>query len=641
MSPGTYLIALDRKESCKGNPENVAAFRLINQLLEEGVPVNWTGEEFQANGRSYPAGTFLIKAPFRTTQGLPWDAVMSWLEDKRKQSGINGIDKVRETVKVKSKKLVAPRIALYYDSTTYDNALMHYLTFRSMGFKVTLTQASDLLKDECDPDRVLARSNVFVMPGGSMHFSSFSTPKDAARAIENLRSFVTNGGGYIGVCAGATEALMGSPYPYLNLVDASYHAEWFMPREPAEGDREWRTLMGPLLLEIVEPKHPVMFGYGQNAMLPDYGPRVAVEYFGGPSMFNTGSFVTVLARYSAPIHQIPCNRVKDIWGSAAIVSSHFGSGKVILFGPHPEWPGPCHRMYAQALYYVACLPKPSNLERIYGQALFGQEIPDSISSERVQAIVQTAEQAGSVLENCVKMCNSMVELGAGDRSNPLGIWYDKTLLTFTKELTAQMSEIARHARGFQQEYGRLGSMASLFSGNPRALQRIAYSRSMIEGFFAYAENLPPASHPIADLSGLENPSLQHFSLPCDSQKFSDLLSAIMYVEEEIQEVDMPCTVKYARLFHHYEILRASCIAGKTEENRRAMDEMYLKISSFHPPGPLYKAMSTLRRTLDVMQYKIDVHLLNLLTLADNAEEVLSLTDCALAKEPGSQRLKAV
>ncbi|MCK9439895.1 MAG: BPL-N domain-containing protein [Methanothrix sp.] len=215
-----------------------------------------------------------------------------------------------------------------------------------------------------------------------MHFSSFSTQKEAARAIENLRSFVCNGGGYIGVCAGATEALIGSPYPYLNRVDASYHAEWFMPREPAQGDWEWRTLMGPLLLEIAEQKHPVMFGYGQNAVLPGYGPRVAVEYFGGPSMFNLGSSVTVLARYSAPINQISCERVQDIWGSAAIVSSNFGSGKVILFGPHPEWPGPCHRMYAQALYYVSCQPKPSNLKRICSQAL-SESCTAKLTSSRI------------------------------------------------------------------------------------------------------------------------------------------------------------------------------------------------------------------------------------------------------------------
>ncbi|MFZ2472872.1 MAG: hypothetical protein WAW52_13170 [Methanothrix sp.] len=220
----------------------------------------------------------------------------------------------------------------------------------------------------------------------------------------------------------------------------------------------------------------------------------------------------------------------------------------------------------------------------------------------------------------MKMCNSMVKLGAGDRSNPLSIWYDKTLLTFTKELMDQMSEIARQSREFQQEYGRLSSMASCFCDNPRALLWISYSRSMIEQFFAYAENLPPASHRTAD------------SLPCDPQRFSDLLSTIMYVADEIQKIDMPCTVKYARLLHNYEILRASCIAGKTEENKRAMDEMYLKITSFHPPGPMYKTMNTLRRTLDVVQYKIEAHLLNLLTLADSAGEAIAMTDYALAIE---------
>ena len=95
---------------------------------------------------------------------------------------------------------------------------------------------------------------------------------------------------------------------------------------------------------------------------------------------------------------------------------------------------------------------------------------------------------------------------------------------------------------------------------------------------------------------------------------------------------MPCTVEYARLLHNYEILRASCIAGETEENKRAMDEMYLKITSFHPPGPLYQAMNTLRRTLDVVQYKIEAHLLNLLTLADSAGEAIAMTDYALAKD---------
>ncbi len=100
------------------------------------------------------------------------------------------------------------------------------------------------------------------------------------------------------------------------------------------------------------------------------------------------------------------------------------------------------------------------------------------------------------------------------------------------------------------------------------------------------------------------------------------------------KVDMPCIVKYARLLHHYAMLQSGSISGRTEENKQAKQEMYLKITSFHSPGPLYKAMNTLRRTLDVMQYEIDTHLLNLLTLADNAREVLSLTDYALGEMLG-------
>jgi hypothetical protein len=630
-----YLINLDRREPKSQSPgQNVAAFSILNRLLEEGAPIEWALQDFRAFDQTHPAGTFFIQESFQNRLGIPGNLIMSWQEMNIAHNGICCMEKTLGPINVDSKKLVVPRIALFYDATTYDNALVHCLAFRSMGFKVILACARDLLKDESDPDSVLARSNVFVMPGGSMHFSSFSSSMDAAKATSNLRSFVCNGGGYIGVCAGATEALMGNPNPHLNLVDASYHADWFIPRQPADGDWEWRTLMGPLLLDIMEPQHPVTFGYGPNAVLPEYGPRVAVEYFGGPSMINLGRSVTVLARYGAPVNQTPCERVQDIWGSAAIVSSYFGSGKVVLFGPHPEWPGPCRRMYAQALYYVASKPKPLYREKSFGQHPVGSKDPSSISSESVQAIVQTAEQAGMVLGNCMNMCNSLVGLGTGDRGNPLGIWYDKTILTFTKELMAQMDEIARHAREFWQEYCRLSGMAYSFAGDPRALQWIDCSRRMIEGFFSYAENLPPSSHPIVDLSGLENPSRQQLSLPCDPRKFSDLLSTTIFIDKYLTELVIPCIGKYAKIFHHHEKFRSRYVSCHSDENKRAMDELYLKITSLSSPGPLYRAMSSLRSTLDVMQYLILVHLLNLLKLADYAGDMLSLTYYALSMKGG-------
>jgi len=56
-----------------------------------------------------------------------------------------------------------------------------------------------------------------------------------------------------------------------------------------------------------------------------------------------------------------------------------------------------------------------------------------------------------------------------------------------------------------------------------------------------------------------------------------------------------------------------------------------------PPTTLaapYKGMTTLRHPLDVMQYKIDTSLLNLMTRAQQTTEVLSVTEYALATKMG-------
>ncbi len=615
MVKDVFIITLDEKER-QGRLDVGAVFHAINQLLGEGVPVCWTMEDFQAEGRSYPAGSFFIKIPFAARRGIPCNTVMAWLEDKMKGAGINAIGRTGDIASIRSKMLIAPKIALYYDGITYDNALMHYIAFRSMGFPVMLIRASDLLKDACNPESFLSQANVFVMPGGSMHFSSFAGQKDAAVAIENIRSFIRRGGGYIGVCAGATEALMKSPYPYLNLVDASYHAEWFTPGETDRGDWEWRTLLGPLLLEIVQPSHPIMFGYGENAVLPGYGPQVAVEYFGGPGMFKAGPSVKVLARYSAPIGQKPCRRVEDIWGSAAAVTTHFGSGRVVLFGPHPEWPGSCHRMYAQALYYAARLRKPSSLDEICRHAFSGGILSASIHTDAVQSMLQTAAQAAPVLDRCIKTCQAIVDLGAGDRRDPLGVWYDRTMLTYAKAIKLQMEESAKSAQVLYHEYERLGFMKARFSDNPRALQWTAEGMSTIEQFFAYAASLP----------------------------VSDLLPIIIDLEKEIREIDLPCIERYVRLLHHCRgLLEACTVETCTDEVkpevRESLAKLQREILSWQPPGHMYRAMSTLRHTLDIMQYRIDIHLLNLLRLADQANDVLSLTDPALQEELSSELRK--
>ena len=621
----TYIISLDNKGSRSSQSDENAAIKLVNQLLEQGAPVQWALEGFRAGGHSYPAGTFFLQTPFQTTDGISSDVVISWLEAQGKQKGVYPIVQTSGTVQVESKALVLPRICLFYDQTTYENCLKHYELFTSMGFKVTLATASDLLVSFDDPSSVLARSNIFVMPGGALHLWAFPY-EDQAKGIENIQKFVKAGGGYVGVCAGSTEALAQSPYQNLGLVDANYHSEWFQYADPAAGDWDWRALIGPMNLTITQPQNPVMFGYGTNAVRSGYATP-AMYYWGGPAMWNEGSSVTVLARYLSPAAgQTTPDKVKDIWGSAAVVTTDYEQGKVVLFGPHPEWPGagPVTRMYAQALYYVSTVPKASSLEPSNLTNL-----PKMISPSRVWAITGTVAQAQPVLKDSIRMATTLNNLPLGGTYHPLGLWYPETLLVYTEALKEQMNELSRDALLLQQEYGRLEKLKSSVRRDQQALQLITTGQAYIEQFFSYAENLPAESHAIAETDWTGAGPFKPYPVEKEAKSFPDLLWSFSYMRQEIHDSDLPVASAYATLLSEYDALRAAYLLDPTSANKQAMDDKYLAISSSWPAGPMYQGMYTLRHTLDVMQYKVDTHLLNLLTRANRAKEVLSVSEHAL------------
>jgi glutamine amidotransferase-like uncharacterized protein len=622
----TYIIALDKDYSARWDDQ--AAIKLVNQLLEQGVPVRWALQGFQAGDEHYPAGTFFIKTPFTTASGISGSVEMSWLDKQGKNSGIVPVRQTTASIHVTSKPLVLPRIVLFYDQTTYENCLKHYQLFSRMGFKVTLATANDLLVSPDDPSSVLAHSNVFVMPGGALHLWAFPYDQQA-NAIANIQKFVHGGGGYIGVCAGATEALAQSPYANLSLLDANYHSEWFDYADPAAGDWDWRALIGPMYLHVTAPQNPVMFGYGPNAVRAAYGPDPTMYYWGGPAMWDEGSSVTVLARYLAPaVGQTTSDKVKDIWGSAAVATAGYGSGKVVLFGPHPEWPGPDGkvqdgRMYAQALYYVASQSKASSLEAA------GTDLPTSISAERVAAITGTVDQARPLLSDMNEAAATLAALPTGGTYHPLGLWYPETVPVYTQTLAQQMNELSADAVSFQREYGRLQQLKARLGNDPQAMQWITQAQAQIEQFFAFAENLPAEPHVIAQSDWTGDGPFQPYPAEREAKAFPDLLWSFSYVDQELRASDLPVAQAYVPLLAEYDALRSAYLANPTAENKQAMDAKYLEISSSWPAGPMYQGMYTLEHTLDVMQYKIDTHLLNLLTRAQRAKEVLSVNEYAL------------
>lgn len=142
----------------------------------------------------------------------------------------------------------------------------------------------------------LLESQVFIVPGG---YTPEYMPAFGEKGKEAVRSFVKNGGGYIGICAGA--------YIVTSKVE--------VPGKP-EGlgiiDIENIRKSGRGKKRIYLAQHPITEGLGKE---------LEIYYQNGPNII-AGQDVTEVARYKG--------------GKSAVVAGNFGEGKVVIFSPHPE-----------------------------------------------------------------------------------------------------------------------------------------------------------------------------------------------------------------------------------------------------------------------------------------------------------------
>jgi glutamine amidotransferase-like uncharacterized protein len=149
------------------------------------------------------------------------------------------------------------------------------------------------------------------MPGGDMYEYSKSI---SSIGKENIREFVKNGGCYLGVCAGAYFAL-GSVYWRGNLL----------PMEPLGLVRG--KAVGPLDEVVSYPGYGMteiaLTESGRN-LLSGLNETIWSLYYWGPALnVDSSSSVSVIGVYKAN-------------GLPAIVTSMNGSGRIVLFGIHPE-----------------------------------------------------------------------------------------------------------------------------------------------------------------------------------------------------------------------------------------------------------------------------------------------------------------
>ncbi len=139
--------------------------------------------------------------------------------------------------------------------------------------------------------------SVLIIPGG---YTEEYVNTLSEKGFEAIREFVfNNGGGYIGICAGAYLAaeqieVPGKPQG-LGIIDI-------------QNIREGGTKMRKIYLK----DHPITNGLGNE---------LEIYYQNGPEIIANGK-VKEVASYEN--------------GKSAIVVSSFGKGTIVIFSPHPE-----------------------------------------------------------------------------------------------------------------------------------------------------------------------------------------------------------------------------------------------------------------------------------------------------------------
>jgi predicted deacylase/glutamine amidotransferase-like uncharacterized protein len=187
--------------------------------------------------------------------------------------------------------------------------LLESLLTRKHNFVVRRVCAADVR------DGSLSQFDVAIFPGGSMRGQATALQNSGRDAI---RGFVKEGGGYVGICAGAY--LASNNYDVsLRILDADVidRSHWARGRGPVpvEFTTEARARFG-----MSKSRHSILYVNG-----PIYAPS------GDPELPD----FQVLARYRGEVTKegVPGGVMP---GTPAIVVSDFGKGRVVCSSPHPE-----------------------------------------------------------------------------------------------------------------------------------------------------------------------------------------------------------------------------------------------------------------------------------------------------------------
>ncbi len=143
--------------------------------------------------------------------------------------------------------------------------------------------------------------DVLIMPGSSEDYD-YITNEDVN--VDDIKSFIASGKGFIGICAGAYSA-------------AEYTDGWYYG---------WGLAPNVVNIPYLEVGNVTIDATSSGNMVMGYSDQV-ISHINGPAMYVQGDGVLTFAVYTGN---------SSYEGYAAIVGDHYGNGRTVLSGVHPE-----------------------------------------------------------------------------------------------------------------------------------------------------------------------------------------------------------------------------------------------------------------------------------------------------------------
>ncbi len=302
----------------------------LNRLVKKGYKVYWAAEGFTSGGKTYPAGTMIV----REKKGLLAD-----LKSTVKNLHIH-FEGLKTKPQMKAYKLKPVRLGLYKSWTaSMDEGWTRWVLEQyELPFKSVYNKdiKKGNLKQNFDviifPD---IRMNTIIDGISAENIPLKYSGGVGEVGVKNIREFIQQGGALITLNSAADFPMKQFYLTIENSVEQVERKDFFVP--------------GSLLKVLIDATHPIAYGYKRDGAV----------FFRRSPVFSTREGKSVV-RY--PLHNPLLsgwvNGEKYLYNRSALVDVPFGAGKIIMIGFPVQYRGQTHGTFKflfNSIYYGAAL----------------------------------------------------------------------------------------------------------------------------------------------------------------------------------------------------------------------------------------------------------------------------------------------